>query len=183
MIASLDKLRELFPHAKDGYLTAIAANERLLTENGLNEPLPFCHFLAQSAEETGEHEDGYGFTIIEESGNYSAKRLLAIFPKHFTAGQAKAYAHRPKAVLSRAYAGRMGNGSEASGDGWAFRGRSFFQTTGKDNYARLAGHIGADLIAKPDLLAVDFGFGLKAAMLGMVGARSRPHRPRARPDA
>lgn len=158
-IASPDQLRSLFPHAIDGYLSAFAANERLLTENGLIEPLALTHFLAQAAAETGE------FTIVEESGNYSTERLLEIFGKHFTPGQAKAYARKPKAILSRAYANRMGNGAEASGDGWAYRGRSFFQTTGKDAYARLAGRVGVDLIASPDKLAADFTLGLKAALM------------------
>jgi hypothetical protein len=83
-------------------------------------------FLAQAAHECG------AFAIVEENGNYSAKRLLEIFPvtypgtayRRFTPGQARAYAHKPKAILSRAYARKdLGNGSEASGDGWRYRGR------------------------------------------------------------
>ena len=143
-------------------------------------------FLAQAAHECGE------FTIVEENGNYSAERLLEIFPvtdpgtayRRFTPGQAKAYAHKPKAILSRAYASKdLGNGSEASGDGWRYRGRGPFQTTGKDNYRRMGERLGVDLVANPDLLGDGFHAGLESGDAGMVGARSRPHRPRARPDA
>jgi putative chitinase len=159
MLPTADQLRALFPHARDGYITALSGNSRLLTEHGLDQPLPLCHFLAQAAHETGD------FTIVEESGNYSAERLRAIFPTHFTPGQAAAYAHKPQAVLSRAYGGRMGNGGEAGGDGWRYRGRSFFQTTGKYNYCATGERVGVDLVAQPELLATDFSLGLKAALL------------------
>jgi putative chitinase len=158
MIASPEQLRALFPRALPGYLVPLG-NGRLLAEHDLNEPITFAMFLAQAAHESGE------FKIVEENGSYSAERLLAIFPKYFTPGQAKAYARKPKAILSRAYANRMGNGSEASGEGWKFRGRGPFQTTGKNNYRRMSERLGVDLIANPDLLATDFALGWKAAML------------------
>jgi putative chitinase len=153
-------LRKLFPDAKDGYLDALERNERLLTEHGiLSDPLPLCHFLAEFAHECGR------LTILSESGNYSAERLREIFPKYFTAAQAKVYARRPEAILSRAYANRMGNGSEASAEGWKYRGRAGFQTTGKDNYRKVAKLTGVDVVANPDLLCTDFTLGLKAALL------------------
>lgn len=159
MIITHNALLAVFPHARLGYFLAIERNLRLLEQHGLtSEPLALCHFLAQCAAETGD------FSIVEESGGYSAARLREIFPRYFTAAQAKVYARKPAAILSRAYANRMGNGGEASGDGWKFRGRSFFQTTGKNNYTRMALRLGVDLVAKPDLLATDFDFGLKAAL-------------------
>jgi putative chitinase len=151
-------IRALFPHALPGYLTGLD-NGRLLADHGLNEPITFAMFLAQAAHETAS------FTIVSESGNYSAPRLLEIFPKYFTPAQAKAYARKPKAILSRAYANRMGNGSEASGEGWTFRGRGPMQTTGKNNYRRMGERLSVDLVANPDLLATDFNLGWKAAML------------------
>jgi putative chitinase len=167
MIASPEQLRALFPHALPGYLAALG-NEQLLAAHGLNEPISFAMFLAQAAHESGE------LTIVEENGNYSAERLLAIFPvtdpgtayRRFTPAQARAYAHKPKAILSRAYARRdLGNGSEATGDGWTYRGRGPMQATGKDNYRRMGERLGVDLIANPDLLATDFTLGWKGAML------------------
>jgi putative chitinase len=159
MLPTAEQLRSLFPRAKEGYISALTNNARLLTEHGLDQPLPLCHFLAQAAAETGD------FTIVEESGNYSVQRLREIFPRHFTPGEARAYAHKPQAVLNRAYANRMGNGSEASGDGWRYRGRSILQTTGKDNYRAMANHVGVDLVAQPDLLATDCTLGLKCALI------------------
>lgn len=153
-------LLKLYPDAKPGYLDALERNERLLTQYGVTaEPVILCAFLAQAAHETG------GFTILSESGNYSADRLRAIFPKHFTPAQAIAYARKPEAVLSRAYASRMGNGGEASAEGWKYRGRSFFQTTGKDNYREASRLTGVDLVANPDLLTSDCTLGLKAALM------------------
>lgn len=158
MIASLAHLRALFPHALPGYLDALN-NGPLLAEHDLDQPITFAMFIAQAAHECGE------FRITSESGNYSAERLLVIFKKYFTPAQAKAYARKPKAILSRTYANRMGNGSEASGDGWTYRGRGPFQTTGKDAYRRIGERLGVDLVANPDLLAKDFALGWKAAML------------------
>jgi putative chitinase len=167
MIASPEQLRLLYPHARPGYLTALQ-DGRLLAEHGLNEPICFAMFLAQAAHECGE------FTITEENGNYSAERLLEVFPvtdpgtayRRFTPAQAKAYAHKPKAILSRVYARKdLGNGGEASGDGWRYRGRGPWQTTGKDNYRRMGARLGVDLVSNPDMLATDLSLGWRAGML------------------
>ena len=76
------------------------------------------------------------FTRVTENLNYSAQGLLNTFPKHFSnVIQANEYAHQPEKIANRVYANRMGNGDEASGDGWRFRGRGLIQLTGHDNYA------------------------------------------------
>jgi putative chitinase len=154
-------LLKLFPDAKQGYLDALERNERLLTEHGiLADPLCLCHFLAQAAHECG------GFEILSENGNYSAQRLREVWPNRFTEAQARAYAHKPQAILSRAYARKeLGNGSEASGDGWKYRGRGMFQTTGKYNYGKVAKLTGVDVVADPDKLCTDFTLSLKAALM------------------
>ncbi|NTG00177.1 hypothetical protein G6L30_08590 [Agrobacterium rhizogenes] len=85
---------------------------------------------------TTYHETDNTMCAISENLNYSAAGLLATFPKYFTAAQAVAYAHQPQRIANRAYASRMGNGSEASGDGWRYRGRGLVQITGRDNYAK-----------------------------------------------
>lgn len=111
----------------------------------INTPLRVLHWLAQLAHESG-------FMPIEENLNYSATRLLQVFPKYFPSmAVANAYARNPAAIGSRVYANRMGNGSEASREGYAYRGRGYLQLTGKNNYSRYGRLIGYDLVNEPDL--------------------------------
>lgn len=99
------------------------------------------------------HESG-GFTITVENMNYSAKRLLQIFPKYFNPFNVNEYAGNPVAIANKTYGGRMGNTDP--GDGYKFRGRGFMQTTGKYSYDRLGKYLGVDLISNPDLVATKY---------------------------
>lgn len=99
------------------------------------------------------HESG-GFTITEENGNYSAKRLLQVFPKYFHPFNVNEYANNPQAIFNKTYGGRMGN--TEPNDGYKFRGRGFMQTTGKYSYKRLGDFLGVDLISNPDLVATQY---------------------------
>lgn len=85
---------------------------------------------------TTYHETDNTMCAISENLNYSSAGLLATFPKYFTVAQATAYARQPQRIANRAYANRMGNGSETGGDGWRYRGRGLVQITGRDNYAK-----------------------------------------------
>jgi len=85
---------------------------------------------------TAYHESDRTMCAVSENLNYSASGLLATFPKYFTLSQAAAYARQPQRIANRAYANRMGNRNEASGDGWRYRGRGLVQITGRDNYAK-----------------------------------------------
>lgn len=111
----------------------------------LNTPLRIAHFMAQI-----EHESG--LKPISENLNYSAKRLIEVFPKYFNVEKALLYANKPQLIANKVYANRMGNGSEDSGDGWKYRGRGFIQITGKENYFRLANDTDIDCLKNPDLL-------------------------------
>ena len=83
--------------------------------------------------------ESQGFLYEVENLNYSAKRLKDIFPTHFKdEKEREEYAHHPQLIANRVYSNRLGNGDEASGDGWKFRGRGFLQITGKSNYQLLA---------------------------------------------
>lgn len=143
-----ERLRAAFPKAHQNYLDAIIAGQDDLAEVGiLSEELRLSHFLGQGAAETG------GFTIYEESGNYSAQRLLTVFPKYFKSlSEARAYANKPEAIFNRTYGGRLGNNN--AGDGYKYRGRGINQLTGKDAYREFGEIIGLDLVGFPELAAV-----------------------------
>lgn len=90
-------------------------------------------FVAQLGHESA------GFAVMAENLNYSAEGLRKIFPKYFpTMDMANAYARQPQRIANRVYGGRMGNGPEASGEGYKFRGRGYIQLTGKNNYVAFA---------------------------------------------
>ena len=104
-----------------------------------------ANFLGQIAYET------QGLTVVSENGDFSAERLLQVYPNYFDTESAKAYAHQPEKILSRVYANRTGNGPEESGDGFRFRGRGFIQITGRTNYQRLSQETGIDLVTDPTI--------------------------------
>jgi putative chitinase len=117
----------------------------LLNNSGINTPLRTAHFMAQI-----EHESH--LKPIEESTNYSADRLLKIFPKYFDQATAKLYERRPIQIANKVYANRMGNGNETSGDGYKYLGRGFIQLTGKSNYQAFKNASGIDVVSNPELL-------------------------------
>lgn len=104
-------------------------------------------FLAQTAYESE------GFQVLDEQLNYTAQRLVAIWPRRFACPEvAKQYAMNPEGLANYVYANRNGNGSEASGDGYRFRGRGLIQLTGRSNYGEAGVALSVDLINHPDLL-------------------------------
>lgn len=113
---------------------------------------------------TAYHETGKKMQPVEENLNYSAPGLLKTFPKYFTPMQANSYARAPVRIANRAYANRMGNGDETSGDGWRFRGRGLVQITGRDNYRRYG-------IDKSPDSALDLGMSVHILIDGMVRGR------------
>jgi len=117
----------------------------------ITNPLRLAHFLAQIAHESGD------FKFVSENLNYSTDSLLRVFPKYFKdRATADKYARKPEMIASRVYGGRMGNGDEASKEGFAFRGRGFLQVTGKENYKAFSAFIGEDCVANPDLVATKY---------------------------
>ena len=130
-----------------GTLKAAAAYYKL-------SPNRAAHFFAQTAHESG------GFKAFSENLNYGAKGLRGIFGKYFqTDAIAKAYERQPQRIANRAYANRMANGDEASGDGWKYRGRGALQLTGKANYQAFADYVGRpDVMTNPDLVAGELCF-------------------------
>jgi putative chitinase len=112
------------------------ALSKLLPDYEINTPNRIAAFIAQCAHESAN------FTALHENLNYTAASLTRVWPSRFPAGIAEQYAHKPEAIANRAYCSRMGNGDEASGDGWRYCGRGLIQLTGKDNYTAFADSIG-----------------------------------------
>jgi len=149
----------------------------------INTPLRVAHFLSQIGHESK-------FKIVEESGNYSAKRMREFFgckggAKNYNAAQDECtagrlreklwteeskYARNAKNLFSYVYASRLGNGDEVSGEGHKYRGRGMMQLTGKTNYSQFtASHNqknpndARDFVANPDLLVTDRQYGIESA--------------------
>jgi putative chitinase len=116
-------------------------------------PVRAAHFFAQTAHETG------GFKAFSENLNYSAQGLQGIFGKYFPGTLEESYARNPEKIANRVYADRMGNGNEASGDGWKYRGRGALQLTGKANYEAFAKYLSKpEIVTNPDLVATTYAF-------------------------
>ena len=122
----------------------------------ISEPQQIAMFLAQAAHESGK------FKATSENLNYSKEGLHGTWPKRFpTVADAEPYHRQPEKIANKVYADRMGNGDEASGDGFKYRGRGFIQLTGKSNYQSFSNAINRpeimdtpDLVAEPELAAL-----------------------------
>lgn len=119
----------------------------LLPDYDINTPKRIAAFLAQCAHESG------GFKFLKENLNYRAESLMRVWPRHFPNIEiARQYAHNQPKIANRAYANRMGNGNEASGDGWRFCGRGLIQLTGRNNYEAFAESIETPVDEIPEYL-------------------------------
>ena len=141
-------LQKLKGHIPD---SVIAMLPDTIAKFELNTPLRLAHFLAQAGHESG------GFKAVQENLNYGAKGLLGIFKKYFpTPEKAALYERKPEKIANLVYGGRMGNGAEATGEGWKFRGRGYIQLTGKDNYKAFDAVVTESIIDNPDLVATKY---------------------------
>ena len=147
---TLQQLKELLP--KNPYVEHWhRALAQLLPDYDINTPQRIAAFVAQCAHESG------GFTALKENLNYKAVTLRKIFPKYFPDDAiANHYASLPnkqEAIANKVYASRMGNGDEASGDGYRYCGRGLIQLTGKNNYQSFADSLEMDVEDVPEYLA------------------------------
>jgi len=141
-------INKLKGHVPDAVIAQIPS---VMSTFKIDTALRLSHFLAQCGHESA------GFKAIQENLNYGAKGLLGIFKKYFpTEAKALQYERKPEKIANLVYGGRMGNGDEASGDGYKFRGRGYIQLTGKSNYTAFGKAINEDIAANPDLVATKY---------------------------
>ena len=147
---TLNQLKQMLP--KNPYVADWhEALSKLLPDYDINTPRRIAAFVAQCAHESG------GFMVLKENLNYKPATLRKIFPKYFpTDAIANDYASRLNKqmhIANRAYANRMGNGDESSGDGWRFCGRGLIQLTGRNNYQAFADSLEMNINDVPEYLA------------------------------
>lgn len=149
-------LKAVAPNAREARIKEILDNKDILASYGIKTPLRLAHFLAQVSHESG------GFMRMEENLIYSdPNRIAQIFRSDFDKNKdkkispeeledAKRYVRNKVAIANRVYENQNGNGNEASGDGWKYRGRGFIQLTGKSNYAAAGKALKMNLVDNPD---------------------------------
>ncbi|ELK4757846.1 TPA: glycoside hydrolase family 19 protein [Pseudomonas aeruginosa] len=152
MLITEQQLLQIFPNAGHRAGFFVPALNVAMERFDITSPVRLAAFLAQVGHESSQ------LTRLVENLNYSARGLAATWPSRYrgTDDQPNALAQRlarnPRAIANNAYAARNGNGDEASGDGWRFRGRGLLQITGRANYRAAGGGLGQPLEAEPELL-------------------------------
>ena len=149
MELTLEQLKQLLPKNPhvDHWHHALS---QLLPDYDINTSQRIAAFIAQCAHESG------GFTAIKENLNYRPESLVKLFKKYFDLPLAQKYCAHPnkqEAIANRIYASRMGNGDEASGDGYRYCGRGLIQLTGKSNYQNFADSLEMAVEDVPEYLA------------------------------
>jgi putative chitinase len=113
----------------------------------INTPLRMAAFIGQCAHESGN------FKLLIENLNYSAEGLCKVWPSRFpTLQSAQTYARNPDKIANKVYGGRMGNGTEETGEGSLYKGRGLIQLTGKDNYRMASDALGENFVSNPNLV-------------------------------
>lgn len=153
MSITQQQLLKILPNAGLQAGVFVTALNVAMGKYGIVTPKRIAAFIAQVG-----HESGHLARLVENL-NYRADRIVAL-------GNAASASSRWRSLVPRAaelagssvrmgnavYGGRMGNGPEASGDGYLYRGRGLIQITGKDNHRACGDALGVDLINHPELL-------------------------------
>lgn len=169
MVIETLQLQRILPQCKNPEEWAFELSV-VLPEQGISDRKDVAMFIAQTGHESAD------YNILSENLNYSVEGLLKVFPKYFpNSNLAQKYARQPSWIASRVYAGRMGNGSEQSQDGWKYRGRGILQVTGKSNYEACSKALYGDtrLLTNPDILLQSTDAILSACWYWRVNKLSR----------
>lgn len=158
MTITINILQSIFKSTKSSVLEGfVDPLNKVCEKYEINTPMRKAAFLAQIGHESG------GLTVWAENSNYSADRLLQVFPRYFaTRAIAAEYERKPEKIASRVYANRMGNSNEFTGDGYTYRGRGLIQLTGKTNYQSFANAIGMTLAEVADYMGTLEGAAMSA---------------------
>jgi putative chitinase len=150
------QLVRILPNARPVAGVFVPTINAAIARYRIDSPVRLAAFVAQIGHESDQ------LTRLVENLNYSAQGLANTWPGRYAVdpqarvktpnASAAALARRPEAIANNAYAERMGNGPEASGDGWRYRGRGLIQITGRANYAAAGAALSLDLVAQPELL-------------------------------
>lgn len=154
-LSFINKIKGHIPDSVFQQIPATCAAFNIIT------PLRLAHFLAQC-----DHESG-GFKAVSENINYGVEGLLNTFKSDFDTNhnkvleaneklKANTLSRKPEAIANFVYANQNGNGNEASGDGWKYRGRGYIQCTGRLNYLGFSRFIGEDCVTNPDLVSTKY---------------------------
>lgn len=143
----------ILPNARPVAGVFLPALNAALRDWQITTPERMAAFLAQVGHESAQ------LTRCVENLAYSAQRLAAVWPRRFRSGDgsptalARELAYQPERIANCVYAGRNGNGDEASGDGWRYRGRGLLQITGRANYEAVGKGLGQPSLTSPQQLA------------------------------
>lgn len=146
------QLLQILPNAGPRAGVFVPALNRAMQRYRIDSPVRQAAFLAQAGHESAQ------LTRLVENLNYSAEGLAATWPKRYRGADGKPntlalnLARHPQAIANNTYAGRNGNGDEASGDGWLYRGRGLIMVTGRANYRAAGVGIDQPLEDHPELL-------------------------------
>lgn len=153
-----EQLSKILPNCKFPLEWAELLSEQFIKKDFSRENVAM--FIAQVGHESAQ------LNVTEENLNYSERALNSLFKKYFPDNLAKDYARQPEKIANRIYANRMGNGNEASGDGWKYRGGGLIQLTGKNNYKNFSKFHYYDmsiLEKEPELVRADKSLALASA--------------------
>jgi putative chitinase len=143
-----EQLQRYAPQALPEYVDVLVAGAGSLAEAGVNNPLRWCHFIAQLAHET------MGLRIKRENTAWTPAQMKMLWPSRFPLGGADprimACRGDPEKLANLAYASTAGN--LGGDDGWRYRGGSFIQLTGRENYGACGLAIGVALEEEPELI-------------------------------
>lgn len=144
-LVTTEQVLAFSPRSRPDLVAALVERQGFLLEADIETPRRLAHFFAQIATETG------GMQRIDENMNYSAERLVAVFPSQVNLAQARELAGKPRETANFVYGARLGNLGRDTDDGWNYRGSGFIQLTGRANFRERGREVGLPLEAQPSL--------------------------------